>query len=117
MAEHVDTGRKGEQLAADWFTSQLYHIIEQNWRYQHYELDIIAEKNGVLHFIEVKTLHNTRFGFPEARVDKAKIRRMIAAAQAYVRRHPKWQRIQFDILSVTIGKEKTEYFLVEDIFV
>ena len=117
MAEHLETGKKGEYLAAGWLVKQSYTIIEQNWRYQHYELDIIAEKGGVLHFIEVKTLHSTRYSFPEAKAGKTKIRYMISAAEAYIRRYPKWKRIQFDIVSVTLEKEEPAYFLVEDVFV
>ncbi len=117
MSEHLEIGKQGEALAARWLTSQTYRIIEQNWRTRHYELDIIAEKSSVLHFIEVKTLRSNHFSFPEAGAGKAKIRRMISAAEAYIRKHPQWKRIQFDILSITIGREKTDYFFIEDVFV
>ena len=36
-----------------------------NWRFKHYEIDIIALKNEIIHFIEVKTRQTTTFGYPE----------------------------------------------------
>ena len=117
MAEHNKTGVTGEVLAANYFTLNGYAILHQNWRHSHWEVDIIAHKNNVLHFIEVKTRKSKKFGLPEESVSKKKIQNLINAAEEYLYQFPLWKRIQFDILSITILKnEPIEYFLIEDVY-
>lgn len=118
MAEHHLTGSSGEAMAVTYFIDKGYHILHQNWRHTHWEVDIIAEKFNVLHFIEVKTRRTKKYGFPEENVDKKKIRNLIHAAEEYLYQDPQWKRIQFDILSITMLKnEPVEYFLIEDVYV
>ncbi len=117
MAEHHQTGISGEAMAVHYFMENGYRILHQNWRYEHWEVDIIAEKQNILHFIEVKTRRTKKYGFPEDNVDKKKIRNLINAASEYLYQDQQWQRIQFDILSITMMKnEPVEYFLIEDVY-
>jgi putative endonuclease len=117
MAEHNTTGSFGETLAVKFITEKGYTILQQNWRHSHWEVDIIAHKSGVLHFIEVKTRRTKLFGHPEDAVTKKKIRNLINASEEYLYQFPQWKRIQFDILSITILKtEPVEYFLIEDVY-
>lgn len=116
MAKHIQTGKSGEELAAAYFTKLGYSLLEQNWRHSHWEVDIIAVKNNTLHFIEVKTRRTKNFGTPEEQVSNKKVQNLINAAEQYLYLHPEWKRIQFDILSITMLKNKPEeYFLIEDI--
>ena len=117
MAEHNQTGNTGEAMALAYFLEKGYRILHQNWRHAHWEVDIIAEKNNILHFIEVKTRRTSKFGFPEDGVDKKKIQNLISAAEEYLFQYPQWKRIQFNILSITMKKdEPVEYFLIEDVY-
>ena len=116
MAKHNDTGKLGEQLAAAYFLQHGYQLLEQNWRHSHWEVDIIASKKSTLHFIEVKARRTKNYGTPEEQVSNKKMQNLINAAEQYLYLHPQWKRIQFDILSITILKDKLEeYFLIEDI--
>ena len=116
MATHNHTGIEGEKLGADYLLQAGYEILEKNWRHSHWEVDIIAIKNNTLHFIEIKTRRSKKFGFPEDKVGKKKIEYLINAAEQYLYLFPKWKRIQFDILSITIHDNKnTDYFLIEDV--
>ena len=54
MAEHLEVGKEGEELAANWLQQNGYEILHRNWRHSHYEIDIIASKENILHIIEVK---------------------------------------------------------------
>jgi putative endonuclease len=112
---HLHTGAAGEALAADYLLAEGFTILERNWRHGRREVDIIAEKQGVLHFIEVKTRRSNRYGRPEDQVDGRKMELLAEAAAEYLHRHPQWQRIQFDILSITLGGSGTEYFFIEDV--
>jgi putative endonuclease len=116
MAEHNRTGRKGETLAIAYFKGKDYQILHHNWRYRNWEVDIIAYKNGILHFIEVKTRTSTKYGYPEDDVTTNKIMYLTSAAEEYLYLYPQWQRIQFDILSIIIDSGKIDYFLIEDVY-
>ena len=117
MARHNDTGEEGEVMAVAYLTEKGYQILHRNWRQRHWEVDIIANKQNVLHFFEVKTRRNRQYGFPEDSVDNKKIRNLIRAAEEYLHIHPTWTRIQFNILSITLYNDQpVEYFLIEDVY-
>jgi putative endonuclease len=117
MAYHNKTGITGEAMAVNWLREQGLNLLHLNWRHSHWEVDIIASKDAVLHFIEVKTRRTKKFGHPEEAVSKKKIRNLINASEEYLYQHPQWKRIQFDILSITILQhEPVEYFFIEDVF-
>jgi putative endonuclease len=117
MAKHNSTGKIGEQLGSVFLSENGYVIIETNWRHSHWEVDVIASKINVLHFIEIKTRRSKNYGLPEEKVGKKKIQNLINAAEEYLYLFPKWQRIQFDILSIILLKnEAPEYLLIEDVY-
>ena len=117
MAKHNQTGIAGEALGAEFLSGKGFIIIEKNWRHGRSEVDIIAVKNKILHFIEVKTRRSKKFGMPEDQVGKKKIENLINAAEQYLFINPQWQRIQFDILAISIReKELPEYFFIEDVY-
>lgn len=117
MAHHNDTGKTGEALAVIWFEEKGYSILHTNWRHKNLEVDIIATKNNILHFIEVKAVTTLKFGNPEEKVSEKKIRHLINASEEYLFQNPQWQRIQFDVLAVTMVKDlSVEYFLIEDVY-
>ncbi|MFT3907982.1 MAG: YraN family protein [Ferruginibacter sp.] len=116
MATHNDTGKQGELLAVDYFSKHGYQVLHQNWRYRHWEVDIIASKNNMLHFIEVKCRSSKQYGFPEESVSLKKIKHLIDASAEYLFINPQWQRIQFDVLSIGLWGEETEFFLIEDVY-
>ena len=116
MAQHNNTGNKGEELAVTWFSNNNYKILHTNWRHRNWEIDIIAYKENILHFIEVKTRTSIAFGYPEDNVSRKKIAYLIDAADEYLQLYPKWKRIQFDILAITISKNEVAYFYIEDVY-
>jgi putative endonuclease len=118
MLQHLQTGKIGEALAVDYLKNKGYNIIEKNWRHSRWEVDIIASKNTTLHFIEIKTRRNKKYGLPEDKVGKKKIQNLINAAEQYVYKYPKWQRIQFDVLAILLnGQQPADFFLIEDVYI
>ena len=116
MASHNEFGKEAERLAQGYLAKKGYEILFTNWRYSHYEIDIIAIKENVLHFIEVKARRSSIFGYPEDNVNKQKFQRLVLAGTEFLLQHPAYKQVQYDILSIIIEKAKaTEYFLVEDI--
>jgi putative endonuclease len=117
MATHIDFGKLGEQLAEDFLTDKGYTILHRNWRYSRYEIDIVALKNDLPHFIEVKTRSSNHFGEPEEAVTKKKIRFLLQAADEFLFRHPQYTNFRVDILSITIHhQQEPEYFFIEDVY-
>ena len=117
MTYNKQTGNRGEDMAAVWIQQKGYIIVERNWRFKHWEVDIIASKENKLHFFEIKTRTSAKFGHPEESIGKIKMQSLINAAMEYQYLHPQWKLLQFDVLSITmIRGTATEYFLIEDVF-
>mgnify|MGYP003331031529 CR=1 FL=1 len=106
MAEHNDTGKKGEELAVGHLLKNGFSILETNWRFRHLEVDIIAMKNNMLVFLEVKTRFSSAFGAPEEFVDKTKQRNLRTAANAYVQTKNMDLEVRFDIISILMKKDQ-----------
>ena len=70
MAEHNVLGKEGEGEAVAYLQEKGYVIRHRNWLAGRLELDIVAEKDGELVVIEVKTRRNERYGRPEDAVDR-----------------------------------------------
>jgi len=118
MALHIETGKYGESLAVRYLILKDFNIIECNWRHRRLEVDIIAAKNDIIHFIEIKTRHSASFGFPEESVTRKKFKNLQHAAAVFLQRFNDVMKIQFDILSITMlpGKE-IEYYFIEDVYI
>lgn len=104
MPTHTQFGKTGEDAAADYLLRQGYDIRDRNWRKNRLELDIVACKDGLLVFVEVKTRRNTDFREPHEAVDWKKIRHIVVAADAYIKLHNIDADIRFDIIDV-VGKD------------
>ena len=110
-------GKQGEQFAEDYLRNHNYTILHRNWRYSRYEIDIIALKNEVLHFVEVKLRSSKNYGLPEEHVSKKKFKFLMQAADEFLFLHPEYKHVQFDILAITtLPNTKTEFFFIEDVF-
>ena len=71
-----------------------------------------------MHFIEVKTRRNKKFGYPEDDVTKKKLANLINASEEFLYLYPEWKRIQFDILSISILQNSpVEFFFIEDVHI
>ncbi|MDQ3046527.1 MAG: YraN family protein [Bacteroidota bacterium] len=116
MAEHNDTGAKGENLAVDYLKSKGYTTLETNWRFKNLEADIIAKINDTLVIAEVKTRRSNYFGEPETFVTKQKQKNLIKAANEYIERNELDLEVRFDIISIVLGKDRMEINHIEDAF-
>ncbi len=82
MSTTAETGRAGERAAAEYLRRAGYEICALNWRQGRYELDIVACREGVLHFVEVKTRRSGSLTPPEAAATQRKFRALSRAAAA-----------------------------------
>lgn len=116
MAEHNETGTKGEELAAEYLSKKGYTILETNWRLNHLEADIIALHKNTLVIAEVKTRKSNVFGEPETFVNKTKQANLIKVAHNYILRKQLDVEVRFDIISIITSKDRTEINHIEDAF-
>lgn len=80
-------GARGEALAAQALLRSGYRIIARNWKTRHCEIDIVAIKDGVVYFVEVKLRSNLRQGDGFDYITSSKQRRMYRAAESWVLRY------------------------------
>lgn len=78
------TGRQGELIAANYLQQNGYTIVLRNWRCRFGEIDLIAQKDGTLVFVEVRTRHSATSEEAFASIDKMKQTKMARAAQLYL---------------------------------
>ena len=96
-----NVGNAGEEFAARVLEDAGYVILERNYRTKIGEIDIIALKDGVMHFIEVKTRNGNQYGYPSESISTAKQSRIRKTAELYLqRRRMKWQKISFDVYEI-----------------
>lgn len=77
-------GRTGERLAAEHLIREGYVILARNFRCPHGEIDLIAEEQQYLVFVEVKTRRGSAYGLPEDAVTTRKQRKLIQVATYYL---------------------------------
>lgn len=100
MAQHNLTGQAGEEQARAYLQARGYALLHVNWRYRRNELDIVALQGNELVVVEVKTRTEGSLVAPQEAVDAQKIKRTVAAAEAYVGRFDLDIPVRFDIISV-----------------
>jgi len=102
-ARHLRLGRRGERLAGRALEEIGFDILTRNYRCSYGEIDLVAREGLTLCFIEVKTRRSAEFARPAAAVGREKRRRIIRAAQRYLREigHPLIP-YRFDIVEVVL---------------
>lgn len=98
-----ELGTRGEAAASSFLQKQGYAILGKNFRTRAGEIDIIAEDNGTLVFVEVKTRRSDAYGLPEEAVDARKQRKIVDAARYYLHRYNHADRdCRFDVVGVEL---------------
>lgn len=110
MTEHLDTGRQGETLAAEYLKQHGYTIRGCNISNPHGtrlgEIDIVAEKSKEIIFVEVKTLSGSLY-LPEWQVTRSKLQKLERIAGYYLRNNGLMERnYRFDVIAITLWDRK-----------
>lgn len=108
-------GKIGEEVATNYLLNKGFSIITRNYRRKWGEIDIIAQKSGVIHFFEVKTISRENFSgdsrddfLPEENIHPGKVRRLMRAAETFMalREHSAQEEWQFDAVAVFLDQKK-----------
>lgn len=107
MPTNKDKGRFGERLAALYLKRKGYKIIQTNWTCRWGELDIIAEKDTALIFVEVKYRTSDKYGLPIESVNYYKIKHVLSTINRYLMLTKGFNRsYRLDVLSILKVGEK-----------
>lgn len=107
MRKTTETGRVGERAALGYLSSLGMTFLAANYRFNHYEIDLIMREGPYIVFVEVKTRSNTEYGLPREYVDKHKQFRLITAAQSFLSENRLTDSpVRFDVTEVYLETGK-----------
>lgn len=109
-------GKYSEDLATSYLQDKGFIILARNYRYKRAEIDIIAQKDMCLYFVEVKARKNVNFGYPEEAVKTYKQKLLKQAAEDFIVKHNWDYQIRFDIIAIIQEKNTIDLVHFEDAF-
>ena len=98
-----EKGREGEKRAEQYLSERGYRVLERRFRSRRGEIDLIAEKEDRIVFVEVKNWAYLDRGDLEYAIDRRKQQRILATSRQYLYAHPQFRRkhIGFDVILVS----------------
>ncbi len=84
LDKRKQTGQHGEDAAAMYLTERGYSIVQRNWRCTVGELDIVAEADNTLVFVEVRTKRSRNFGTAVESITPTKQAKLVELAETYL---------------------------------
>jgi len=116
MSKQKEIGDKGEEIAFQYLQQLGYTILETNWRFHHYEIDLIAKDGDELVIVEVKSRTGIHFEHPSEAINRKKMRFLIEAAEAYIFKSNSKCDTRFDVITIIFMKEEYELEHFKDAF-
>lgn len=105
-------GKRGEEIAQDYLKSQGYKILHTNLKLSYKELDIVAEKNKRIIFVEVKTRASSGFGTAQEALGFFKTKNLKKAIAIYLNRYcQEYRNFQLDFIAIDIDRQSATYKL------
>ena len=96
-----ELGKIGEDIATVYLQDMGYEILFRNWRFERVELDIVARKDSILVFCEVKTRRSVSHGVPSDAITPIKLQHIRTAALHWLTNNQSRHKgIRFDAISV-----------------
>ena len=112
-----ERGAQGENLAVDYLEKKGYRILERNFRFERGEIDIIAEQNSALVFVEVKARRSRAFGEPEDAVTISKRNQLQKVAEGYLyKNNIDEKECRFDVIAIQYENGKATIRHYENAF-
>ncbi|MFH1030538.1 MAG: YraN family protein [bacterium] len=98
-------GNYGEKLAIDYLLRNGYNILDTHFSGRFGEVDIVAAKEGKIHFVEVKSRTNDYSGSPEEGLTWTKIKKIKMTCKHYIYKNKiQTDNYQLDLLAIQIDK-------------
>jgi putative endonuclease len=100
-----EVGNQAEERAVEYLLGKGYTIVSRNWMYHNIgELDIVATKDDILVFVEVRFRTSTRYGLPELSISRAKWQKLRRTATLYLAKHGNYRPkvCRFDVIAIDL---------------
>ncbi len=114
--DHIELGKKGEDIAARYLTSKGWKVLEQNFKWNRGELDLICKIGTLIKVVEVKTRNSNYFGEPYLAVNRKKQKQIISVANYYVQKNSIDLEVEFDVVSIVLNQSKMKLDHIENAF-
>ncbi len=102
-AHKMHIGKIGEDVAEKYLRKKGWKILQRNYKARYGEIDIVAQDDETLVFVEVKTRMGTSFGTPEESVTTRKLREVVETAQYYKTLHPMLpEAMRVDVIGIVL---------------
>ena len=114
-------GALGERIAARWLQRDGWQVVDRRWRSGRRDLDLVAIRDDVVAFVEVKTRRSTWSGQPVEAVNWRKQRELTRSAQAWMDQRgtllaPAGAVFRFDVVGIVACRERVGVCHVESAF-
>ena len=109
-------GKESEKVAESYLKNNGFVIHFKNKRVGRYEVDLVCEKNGVIVFVEVKSLSSNRYKKPFDSVTRCKQKKIIRVADQLIQKHFPNQECRFDVVSMTGAAENYKIEHIKNAF-
>ncbi len=113
MADHNELGRRGEEIARKYLELKDYVIIDQNWRFRKWEIDLVALKDDLVVIVEVKTRSH---GFSDIGdlISEKKEQNLLDAANAYMENMEDNLECRIDLIVIQTKAHNSDVIHIED---
>ena len=116
MGRNNLVGAWGESLAAGYLQKKRYKLLATGYRCRFGEIDIIAQKDDFIIFVEVKTRSDNYMVSGRDSVTRPKQKRIIKAAMQYLQSYKPNCQPRFDVIEITVGKDSDNIVHIENAF-
>ena len=116
-APRQEFGEMGERVAARWLRSRGWRVLQRRFRNGHRDIDLVAERDGMVAFVEVKARHSVQFGDPVEAVHWRKRRELARSAAVWIDRHGRpTDSYRFDVIAVLMEGNSVRIKHIENAF-
>ena len=117
-AARQEFGEVGERVAERWLRHRGWRVLQRRFRNGHRDIDLVAERDGLVAFVEVKARRGDRFGDPVEAVNWRKQRELARSAAVWIDRHGRpHEGYRFDVIGVLVAGQRVRIRHVENAFV
>ncbi|MCD4705438.1 YraN family protein [bacterium] len=111
-------GNLGQKLAVKYLKKKNYQVISKNINFRQGEIDILAEKDNILRFIEVKTRSNLNFGDPIYSITRQKKKHLKNFIALYILKNRIQEDYRLEYIFILLDKKtkKAKIKHLDDIF-
>lgn len=110
-------GDLGEDAAMRYLEEKGFRVLDRNWRYRQWELDLVCRDGDTVVFVEVKTRKAGTMGTPADGLDRKKQARLVKAASQYLTRNDLWDEpCRFDLAGVVDTGRSMDVQHIENAF-